>query len=247
MKLSSRLSYANVIATLALFLAVAGGTVYAASEIGRNDVKSKNIAKGAVKTSDLAAAAVTGAKVKDATITGGDLADGTVTGGDLEDGTITGGDIQEGTITGGDIAAGVIPQIKADVTGSATGGPQGGINTATTSPVPLSGTTSFTPGEGEVAALAAEAQFTYATTNAANLCSPALGLLVNGEETRVFVGPGSTNSTTPVQRIGHDADGPFGLLSPGTPINVTAVLTGDADCTAGSQLDRLEVRIIQIH
>jgi hypothetical protein len=222
----SRLTYANVVATLALVLAIGGGTVYAAIELGKNDVKSKNIAKGAVKNPDLAKEAVTGVKVKDA--------------------TITGAEVQDGTLTAEDIAAGVIPQIQADVTGSATAGAQGGINTATTAPVPLSGTTSFTPSAGEVAAVAAEAQFTYATTNAANPCSPALGLLVNGEETRVFVGPGSTNSTTPIQGVGNDADGPFGLLSPGTPINVTAVLTGDADCTAASQLDRLEVRIVQL-
>jgi hypothetical protein len=232
----SRLTYANVVATLALFLAIGGGTVYAALELGRNDVKSKNIKKGAVKTSDLGKEAVTGAKVKE----------GSIAGGDLQDGTITAAEIQDGTITGGDIAAGVIPQIQADVTGSATGGPQGAINTAATSPVPLTGTTSFTPSEGEVAALAAEAEFTYATTNAANNCSPALGLLVNGEETRTFVGPGSTTSTTLIKGVGYDADGPFGLLSPGTPINVTAVLTGDPDCTANSQLDKLEVRIVQL-
>ncbi len=46
MSLGSRLSYANVVATLALVLAIGGGTVYAASELGRNDVKSRNIAKG---------------------------------------------------------------------------------------------------------------------------------------------------------------------------------------------------------
>src|SRR5215213_3648866 len=106
MNLRSRLTYANVAASLALFLALAGGTVYAASELGRNDVKSKNIAKGAVKTSDLAGDAVTSPKVKDGAITAADLADG----------AITAENIQDGTITGADIAAGVIPQIQADVT-----------------------------------------------------------------------------------------------------------------------------------
>src|SRR5436190_4822762 len=105
MDLRSRLTYANVVATLALLLVVGGGTVYAAIHLGKNSVKSKNIAKAAVKNSDLHADAVTSEKVKD--------------------GTITGGDLQDGTITGADIAAGVIPQIQADVTGSSTGGPQG--------------------------------------------------------------------------------------------------------------------------
>jgi hypothetical protein len=224
----SRLNYANVVATLALCLVIGGGTVYAANELGRNDVKSKNIAKGAVKNSDLATDAVTGPKVKDAALTGADL--------------------EDGTITSGDIAAGVIPQFKADVTGSATAGPQGGVNTNTTSPLPLSGTTSFTPGDGEVAAIAAEGQFTIATTNVLNDCSPDVFLFVNGQQTRVFVNPDvDTNPTTPTQVFGHDADGPFGLLNPGTPITITAQLRGDVDCTAGSKLDRLEVRILQIH
>ncbi|MDX6583961.1 MAG: hypothetical protein QOI10_3145 [Solirubrobacterales bacterium] len=227
MDLRSRLTYANVVATLALVLAVGGGTVYAALHLGKNSVKSKNIAKGAVQNSDLGPDAVTGPKVKD--------------------GAIAAEDIQDGTITAQDIAAGVIPQLEADVTGSATAGPQGSVNTATTSPLPLSGTTSFTPNEGEVSAVAAEAQFTIATTNAANQCSPAVIVLVNGQPTRVFVNPESgQNSTTLVQASGHDADGPFGLLNPGTPLTVTAQLRGDADCTAASQLNKVEVRILQI-
>jgi hypothetical protein len=235
MDLRSRLTYANVAATLALFLVIGGGTVYAASELGRNDVKSKNIAKGAVKTSDLATNAVTGQKVKD----------GSIAGEDLQDGTITAGEIQDGSITAGDIAAGVIPQIDADVAGSATAGPKGAINTNTTTPLPLSGTTSFTPNAGEVVALAAEAQFTVATTNAVQSCSPDVDVLVDGQDTRIFAGP-STQSTTPVVGLGRDADGPFGLVAPGTPMNITAVLRGDVDCTAASQLDKFEVSIVQI-
>jgi hypothetical protein len=237
MNLRSRLTYANVVGTLALCLAIGGGTVYAASELGRNDVKSKNIAKGAVKTSDLATDAVTSEKLKD----------GTVTGADLQDGAITAGDIQDGTITAEDIVAGVIPQLDADVTGSATAGPQGGINANTTTPLPLSGTTSFTPNAGEVAAIAAEAQFAIATTNALNPCSPDVQLLLDGQEANIFLNPDTgQTSTTPVQAFGHDADGPFGLLKPGTPINITAQILGDVDCTAGSTVDKVEVSIVQI-
>jgi hypothetical protein len=212
--LRSRLTYANVVATLALVLALGGGTVYAAIKLGKNDVKSKNIAKNAVKTSDLANNAVKSPKIKD------------------------------GTIGAGDLAAGVI---QADVTASSTGGPQGGINTNTTTPLPLTGTTTFTPGAGEVAAVAAEAEFTLAAVNAMNACSPAVRLFVNGQPTRVFVSPEeSVTSTTPVSAVGRDADGPFGLLDPGTPVTVTAALQGRAECTANSQLDRVEVRILQI-
>ena len=52
-KLNDRLTYANVVSTLALFLALSGGAVYAAGKIGSDDIaanaiKSKQIAPGAV-------------------------------------------------------------------------------------------------------------------------------------------------------------------------------------------------------
>jgi hypothetical protein len=58
-----RLSYANVVASAALFIAVGLGSAYAADKIGSNEiaknaVKSKHIGRGQVKTKDLARAAV---------------------------------------------------------------------------------------------------------------------------------------------------------------------------------------------
>lgn len=43
-----RLTYSNVVATLALFLALTGGIAWAAGNLGKNSVKSKNLAKGSV-------------------------------------------------------------------------------------------------------------------------------------------------------------------------------------------------------
>jgi hypothetical protein len=62
-----RLTYANVVATLALILALGGGTVYAAIQLGKNDVRSKNIAPGAVQADDLSAKLLKGL---DADVTG---------------------------------------------------------------------------------------------------------------------------------------------------------------------------------
>jgi hypothetical protein len=217
MNLRSRLTYANVVATLALVLAVGGGTVYAAIRLGKDAVHSRNIAAGAVKTSDLGKNAVTGPKVKN------------------------------GTIATDDLAASVIAKLQADVSGSATAGPKGGVNTNTTAPLPLNGTTTFTPRAGDVSAVAAEARFSIATTDPNQTCRPAVFLLLDGKPTRIFVNPeGDANSTTLVQDSGRDASGPFGLVDPGEPLTITAQLRGDADCTADSQLDRLEVRIVQI-
>lgn len=68
-----RLTYANVVSTLALFLALTGGVVYAASKIRTKDINShavtaKKLASDAVKNGKLADAAVGNAEVKDDSI-----------------------------------------------------------------------------------------------------------------------------------------------------------------------------------
>lgn len=227
MNLRPKLTYANVVATLALVLVVGGGTVYAAAKLGKNTVTSKAIKKGAVRGSDLHKNAVTSPKVKEGSIAGGDIADGSV-----------------GTA---DLTADVIAGLRAEVTGSATAGPQGGVNTNATVPLPLNGTTSFTPQAGEVTAIAAEARFSIATTNVLNQCSPDVRILIDGRPSRIFISPEDDGDTTTlVQSPGRDASGPFGLINPGVAQTISAELGGDADCTASSQLDRLEVRIVQI-
>jgi hypothetical protein len=64
------LTYANVMATIAVFGVLAGGGAYAASKIGADDiaknaVRSKHIKKNAVKTAKIAAGAVTARKFAD--------------------------------------------------------------------------------------------------------------------------------------------------------------------------------------
>jgi hypothetical protein len=53
-KLRPRLTYGNVTATLALFLALGGGAYAAIDLVGRNDIQSKHIKKGQVKGVDVA-------------------------------------------------------------------------------------------------------------------------------------------------------------------------------------------------
>jgi hypothetical protein len=52
-RLRPKLSYSNVISTLCLFLLLGGGTAYAASELGRESVGTRELAKGAVTPSKL--------------------------------------------------------------------------------------------------------------------------------------------------------------------------------------------------
>ena len=62
-RIRERMSYANVAATLALFMALAGGTAVAA-----NQITSKDIAKNAVGGSEIKPDAVKGKHVKESTL-----------------------------------------------------------------------------------------------------------------------------------------------------------------------------------
>ena len=56
-RLRAGITYANVMATIAVFLALGGGA-YAAFSLPKNSVRSKNIVNGQVKTADLGAGAI---------------------------------------------------------------------------------------------------------------------------------------------------------------------------------------------
>ena len=61
-RLLNKLTYANVMATIAVFIALGGGA-YAATQLKKNSVGTKQLKKNAV----------TGAKVKDQSLTGKDI------------------------------------------------------------------------------------------------------------------------------------------------------------------------------
>lgn len=61
-RLHSKLTYANVVATLALFVAL-GGASYAATQLPKNSVGAKQLRKNAVTAAKIKNRAVTGAKI----------------------------------------------------------------------------------------------------------------------------------------------------------------------------------------
>jgi hypothetical protein len=94
-----RLTYANVVATLALFVALSTGGAYAA-----NTIFSGDIVDGEVKTPDLAAEAVTSGKLKLGSVTTNRLAGGAVTTEKVKNENLTGADVLDSTIRSADIA-----------------------------------------------------------------------------------------------------------------------------------------------
>lgn len=75
-KLRKGLSFANVVSVISLVFALGLGTAWAATELAKNDVRSKHIAKRAVKRSDLAGNAVSSTKVADGSLLSQDFAAG---------------------------------------------------------------------------------------------------------------------------------------------------------------------------
>ena len=71
-RLNGRLTYANAVATLALFISL-GGSGYAAVQLSANSVHSREIADHQVKSADIARNAVTSAAVRDHSLLGKDF------------------------------------------------------------------------------------------------------------------------------------------------------------------------------
>jgi hypothetical protein len=75
--LRTHVTYANVMATVAVFLAL-GGVSYAATQLPKNSVGSKQLKKKAVTSSKLASNSVIGSKVKKDTLTGAQINESTL-------------------------------------------------------------------------------------------------------------------------------------------------------------------------
>jgi len=72
-RLADKLTYANVISTICLFLLLGGGAAFAASQLGKNSVGAKQLKKNAVTNAKIKKDAVTGGKVKNGSLTGSDI------------------------------------------------------------------------------------------------------------------------------------------------------------------------------
>jgi hypothetical protein len=94
----ARLTYANVMATIAVFIAL-GGASYAATQLPPSSVGTKQLKKSSVTKPKIKKNAVTGAKVADRSLTGSDLAIGTITGSNVKDGSLGGADIDQSSLT----------------------------------------------------------------------------------------------------------------------------------------------------
>ncbi len=92
------LTYSNVVATIALVLALGGGSFAVAAALKKDSVGTKQIQAKAVKNKELANGAVTSKKLANGAVTSAKLAAAAVTAGALADNSVTGAKVDEPTL-----------------------------------------------------------------------------------------------------------------------------------------------------
>lgn len=82
-QIRKRITYANVMSSIAVFLVLGGGAAYAAKKIGSNEIKGNSITTGKIKKE-----AVSASKLKKNSVTTAKIANGAVTGAKINLGSV---------------------------------------------------------------------------------------------------------------------------------------------------------------
>jgi hypothetical protein len=106
------LTYANVIATVALFVALGGAAV--AAGLPKFSVGSKQLKSGAVTKRTLHRKAVSSGKIAPRAVTTGKLGPNAVLSGNLTDGIVTSAKLGEGAVTTSKMKTGAVTSNKLD-------------------------------------------------------------------------------------------------------------------------------------
>jgi len=118
-QIRKRLTYANVMSSIAVFLILGGATAIAAG-LGKNTVGSKQLKKDAVTAAKIKQGAVTAAKLGAGAVGAGALANGSIDASKIGAGAVTGEKIANGSIDASKIGAGAVTGEKI-ANGSVTG------------------------------------------------------------------------------------------------------------------------------
>jgi hypothetical protein len=205
-----RLSYANVVATLALFLAVSGGVAWAAGKISGKQIKANSIPGNRIKKNTL-----TNNRIKPGTIQRTALAAGALSG-----------------LTVADASAASLP-------GALTATPPG------PTPVPLTGTASFTPVAGKSYLLQAEL-VGNPVNNSGKTCFVGVQVYVNGIPV-TFVELLSFDPLPGFDSTSPEGSGTTSLLTETGAQTITAKVFGDPEgCTAATTLNNLRITVSEL-
>ncbi len=109
-----RLTYANVVSTLALFVAVGGAGALAAGQLAPKSVGERQLRHGAVTAEKLRKNAVIAPKIKALAVKQGKLADGAVSTAKLANGAVGGEQLADGAVGTDNVANGAVTGAKVD-------------------------------------------------------------------------------------------------------------------------------------
>lgn len=108
-QIRQRLTYANVVSTLALVLVVGGATAIAAGKVPKHSVGPHQLRSNAVTTTKIKANAITTRKIKKNAITAIKIKDKAIKSEKLDDNAVTTAKIANGSVTGPKIDAATTP------------------------------------------------------------------------------------------------------------------------------------------
>jgi hypothetical protein len=222
-------TYANIVSTLALFLAVGGGAAYAAGRIHSGD-----IAPGAVRTS----------KIFKRAIISGKLAKGAVRSNQIASGAVDAERISPGAVGSKQIGESAVAPSNLQFPVFYAASPSGGSAPVTEGldPYPIDDSTwTQKPGEINVVFGAATATLAYDGSGSGS-CQVFFVISLNGQQ--VGGGEVSTESTTP-QQVERSV-GAQPQIDPIEPItNRLSASTGsNGDCTPDSTIDSTRFRVL---
>jgi hypothetical protein len=207
-----RLTYANVIATLALFLALGGGAVWAANK---------------------QAAKVGTGKLKPNAVTAGKIKANAVTSSKIRENAVTNAKIREGSVNFGKLAAGT------NVVATATSSPvavNGASAVTVTFPTPVT----FTPAANVVDLMSVEARSSNLSRSGTEACRVQVLPLVNGTEwagAPLVLSAFEPNGENPSGVIGSGgATSPIGLAAAGATQTIGAKLIGSPRCSSNGSV-----------
>ncbi len=224
-----RLTYANVVSTLALFLALGGGAAYAAGKIHSSDIANR-----AVKAANLAPGAVHTSKVSKRAITTGKLAVGAVRSNQIADGVVSSKQIGNGVVAPSNLQ---FPVFYA-------ASPSGGSAPVTDGPSPYpitDNTWTQNPGQIEVVFGAATATLAYDGSGPGS-CRVFFEVALNGQQ----VGGGEASTESTALKTVEQSVGAQPQIDPLTPTanKLTVRTASNEGCTSDSKIDSARFRVL---
>jgi hypothetical protein len=108
-----KLSYANVVSTVALFIAISGASAFAASKLANRSVGEPQLRPGAVTAEKIRTNAVTAPKIKAAAVKQGKIANGSITAAKMTAASVENASLANGSVTNEKIAPEAVTGDKA--------------------------------------------------------------------------------------------------------------------------------------